>query len=82
MLFDGDEAALGEISSGYGRLYAGVLRGILDNDSDVEECANDVLTSAWNSIPPNRPKRFSSFPNVFKSKKTRSCKNCRGAEKS
>lgn len=61
MLFDRDETALQEISSGYGRLYASVLRGILSNESDVEECANDVLVSAWNTIPPNRPAHLSAY---------------------
>ena len=60
-LWERDESALQEISARYGRLYTGVLRGILGDASDVEECKNDVLLSAWNSIPPNRPERLSSF---------------------
>lgn len=61
MLFDRNDAALPEIAKKYGRLYAGVLRGILNEESDIEECANDVLLSAWNSIPPNRPERLAPY---------------------
>ena len=60
-LFERDESALQEISSRYGRLYAGVLHGILREEPDVEECKNDVLLSVWNSIPPHRPERLAPF---------------------
>lgn len=61
MLFDRNDTALPEITKKYGMLYAGVLRGILNEESDIEECANDVLLTAWNSIPPNRPERLAPY---------------------
>lgn len=61
LLFDRDESALNEIYVGYGRLYANVLRGILRDEADVEECANDVLSAVWKSIPPNRPTHLASY---------------------
>ncbi len=61
LLFDRNDGALEEISKKYGNLYRSVLKGVLSEESDVEECSNDVLLSAWNSIPPNRPERLSSF---------------------
>lgn len=60
-LFCREDAVLEKIASLYGRLIESVLRGILHDKSDVEECANDVLWAVWNSIPPNRPERLSSY---------------------
>lgn len=55
LLYDRAECALDELSRKYSRLYKGILRETLRDESDAEECANDVLLAVWNSIPPNRP---------------------------
>lgn len=55
MFFARSDQALDAVSSRYGRLYRHVLREILGDESDTEECANDVLLALWNSIPPNQP---------------------------
>jgi len=55
LLFERDDTALDEISNQYSRLYKGIIRGVLSDDCDVEECGNDVLMAVWNTIPPNRP---------------------------
>jgi RNA polymerase sigma-70 factor (ECF subfamily) len=34
---------------------------ILRNYEDAEECVADAFLKAWNSIPPERPRAFSSF---------------------
>ena len=34
---------------------------ILQNPGDSEECVNDTYLAAWNSIPPNRPEKLSSY---------------------
>lgn len=61
LFFRRDERALHEISARYARLYRGVLRHVLGNESDIEECENDVLTALWNSIPPQVPDCLSAY---------------------
>lgn len=61
LLFARNQDALPFLCEKYGRLYGSVLRGILREESDIEECGDDVLLSVWNSIPPNRPERLSSY---------------------
>lgn len=61
LLFARSESALDEIAKKYASLYKGVARKTLRNESDVEECANDVLLSLWNSIPPNRPNSLTAY---------------------
>jgi RNA polymerase sigma-70 factor (ECF subfamily) len=34
---------------------------ILGNRQDAEESVNDAYLAAWNSIPPERPRKFSAF---------------------
>lgn len=54
-LFGRAENALDELSRKYSRLYKGILREMLGDERDVEECESDLLLALWNSIPPNRP---------------------------
>ena len=61
LLFERSEAALGEISEKYSALYKSVLRQMLSDECDIEECANDVLLAIWNSIPPNDPQNLSAY---------------------
>ena len=61
LLFDRVENALDEVSHKYSRLYKGIIREVLSNECDVEECENDVLMAIWNTIPPNRPNSLSSY---------------------
>lgn len=55
------ENVLGEVSAKYSKLYRGVLREILVDTEDIEECANDLLLALWNSIPPNRPDNLAGY---------------------
>ncbi|MBQ8387793.1 MAG: sigma-70 family RNA polymerase sigma factor [Clostridia bacterium] len=61
LLFDRNESALEQISKKYSSLYMSVIRQAVGNDSDAEECANDLLISIWNSIPPNRPSYLRAY---------------------
>ena len=61
LLFARSENALDELSCKYSRLYRNILRQLLGNESDAEECANDVLLAVWNSIPPNRPDNLPAY---------------------
>ncbi len=50
-----DDTALRIIESKYGSKCYSVALGILGNESDAEECINDMLLKIWKSIPPNKP---------------------------
>ena len=54
-LFNRDEKAIELLEDKYRRFYESIIKGVIDNDADVQECANDLLLSVWNTIPPNRP---------------------------
>lgn len=60
-LFDRSECALEELSCKYRSLSFSVMRKVLENDSDVEECFNDVLLCVWNSIPPKSPENLGAY---------------------
>ena len=60
-LFMRKESALNALSDKYSRLYNDVIRQIVHDECDVNECANDVLLAVWNSIPPNKPENLSSY---------------------
>ncbi len=60
-LFERREEGIEKIAELYSGLYKSILRQILANESDVAECANDVLLAVWNSIPPNRPRNLQSY---------------------
>ncbi len=61
MLFERNEIALEEVSHKYSRLYKGIIREVLSNECDIEECGNDVLLAVWNSIPPNNPTNLTTY---------------------
>lgn len=56
-----DEAAISETKAGYGRLLQSIAYNILKNKEDAEECENEAILKAWNSIPPNKPQRFCAY---------------------
>lgn len=61
LLVERSETALNEISIKYSKLYKGIIRDILNDESDVEECENDLLLALWSSIPPNDPESLSAY---------------------
>ena len=61
MLFARAETALDEVSCKYSRLYKGIIRNVLSDECDVDECGNDVLLAVWNTIPPNRPNSLAAY---------------------
>lgn len=56
-----DEKAITEAQMKYGTLCAHVSKNILHNSWDAEECVNEALWKAWDSIPPQQPKHLSAF---------------------
>ena len=55
------ESALTESKKHYGRLIQHIIRNIIKNQLDAEECENDTYLSAWQSIPPNQPKSLKAY---------------------
>ena len=56
-----DESALTESKKAYGDYCLRIAMNMLGNRQDAEECLNDVLLAAWNSIPPHRPSNLRTF---------------------
>lgn len=55
------EEAIGELSAKYGKNCTGIAKNILKNDLDAEECVNDTLLAAWNTIPPQKPEPLRAY---------------------
>lgn len=55
MFFARAEEAIAHAQEAYGALCQSVVRRILPDQRDVEECVNDMYLRVWNAIPPERP---------------------------
>lgn len=55
------ENAIAQSQIKYGSYCQSIAHRILNNRSDSEECVNDALLRAWNSIPPHRPAALRTF---------------------
>ena len=53
--------AIPATSEKYGHYCAAIARNILGSREDAEECVNDTWLGAWNSMPPQRPGRLSTY---------------------
>lgn len=58
---DRQEAGLVEAKGRYGAYCLYVARNVLHSDQDAEECLNDALLAAWNSIPPQQPENLKVY---------------------
>ena len=56
-----DEAAITATADTYGSYCYAIAYNILNSNEDAEECVNDTWFNAWNSIPPHRPERLSTY---------------------
>ena len=56
-----DENAVCEIKKKYGNYCRSIALGILENESDADECENDTYLGVWKSIPPNRPQDLRAY---------------------
>ena len=61
LYFSRCEDAIAETGRKYGGYCYKIAYNILSNREDSEESVNDTYLSAWNSIPPQRPQRLSTF---------------------
>ena len=55
------EEALRVTAEKYGAYCAAIIRRILGDSRDGEECLNDTWLGAWNAMPPHRPGRLRLF---------------------
>ena len=56
-----NEKALSAVSQKYGNYCGTVVRSILKDPQDAEECLNDIWLKAWESIPPESPRNLGGF---------------------
>lgn len=56
-----DERAITETANKYGNYCYKIAYNILADSEDSEECVNDTLHGAWNSMPENRPSRLAPY---------------------
>ncbi len=61
LFWERDEEALRATADQYGDLCRSIARNILGNESDVEECVNDLYLHLWNAIPPAKPPSLKAF---------------------
>ena len=65
LYFARNEAAIAETEKKYSGYCGAVAKNILNKREDEEECLNDTWLSAWNDIPPSRPRFFRAYPQPF-----------------
>ena len=54
-------SAVREVQAAYGRYLTGMALRVLGDPRDAEECVNDALLRAWNTIPPHKPTALGPF---------------------
>ena len=55
------EDAITQTDRKYGAYCFSVANNILPSREDAQECVNDTYMAAWETIPPHRPERLSTF---------------------
>lgn len=61
LFFARDEGAITAAQDKYAVLCQSVLRRILPDSRDVEECLGDIFMRLWNAIPPLRPLSLKAY---------------------
>ena len=61
LYFSRNEEAITETARKYGQYCKSVAFRILRSASDTEECVDDTYMRAWGAIPPERPRRLSTY---------------------
>lgn len=61
LYFQRDEQAIAETNAKYGKYCYRIAQAILNSPQDSEECVNDTFLRAWNSIPPQRPRKLQLY---------------------
>lgn len=61
LYFRRSERAITETAASYGSYCHTIAYNILGSSQDSEECVNDTYLTAWNQIPPQRPRSFPAY---------------------
>lgn len=61
LYWDRNQEAISATSEKYGHYCKTIARNILNSEEDAEECVNDTLLNAWNSMPTHWPEYLSTF---------------------
>ena len=61
MYWDRNENAITQTDRKYGKYCRKIAFSIVTNKEDMEECVNDTYLQTWNSLPPQRPERLSTY---------------------
>ncbi len=61
MFKDRDESAIAAAQSQYGSYCGKIAFNILNCSEDSEECVNEAMLRAWNSIPPHDPENLAGY---------------------
>lgn len=61
LFFGRSEEGIEQVRQKYGHVCMHLLRNLLQNEQDAQECANDVYLALWNSIPPERPEPLLTY---------------------
>ena len=56
-----NEDAIAESKKKYGDYCVYIAKNVLHDDGEAEECLNDALLAAWQSIPPQRPENLKAY---------------------
>ena len=61
LFWERDESAVAESKKRYAEYCLYIANNVLFDRGDSEECLNDALLAAWNSIPPHRPENLRTY---------------------
>ncbi|MBR2555886.1 MAG: sigma-70 family RNA polymerase sigma factor [Aeriscardovia sp.] len=61
LFWDREEQAVKETAYKYSAYCYAIAFNVLSVKEDAEECVNDTLQKAWDSIPPNRPDNLKAW---------------------
>ncbi len=61
LFYERNDSAIKFVSEAYGAKMQRMAVRFLGSKEDAEECVNDALMRAWDSIPPNNPDNLSAY---------------------
>lgn len=61
LFWNRDENAICEVDVKYGSYCRKIAMNILTSPEDAEECVSDTWLKAWESIPPEMPKKLKAW---------------------
>mgnify|MGYP002518600493 CR=1 FL=1 len=76
-----DEAAISATADTYGKYCHCIAYNILHSNEDADECVNDTWWNAWESIPPQKPNRLSTYLGKLTRRICIDCFRCRNRDK-